>query len=159
MVGQTTAVRPYPRAAESGARAKFNLCEIPYTYTPYLSLSALAAATLFSSCTLKFTTRSFRVWPATMRSFRAAAAILLLAAPLDASNAKGAAFLQENKDVEGVTTLPSGLQYKVIQAATNMSSPTPSASTPCECHYEGRTIDGKVIYIYSLIRDLGATHL
>ena len=39
MVGQTTAVRPYPRAAESGARAKFNLCEIPYTYTPYLSLS------------------------------------------------------------------------------------------------------------------------
>jgi hypothetical protein len=128
--------------------------------TPLISLSLHSpSATLFSSCTLKFTTRSFRVWPATMRSFRAAAAILLLAAPLDASNAKGAAFLQENKDVEGVTTLPSGLQYKVIQAATNMSSPTPSASTPCECHYEGRTIDGKVIYIYSLIRDLGATHL
>jgi hypothetical protein len=127
--------------------------------TPLISLSLHSPSTLFSSCTLKFTTRSFRVWPATMRSFRAAAAILLLAAPLDASNAKGAAFLQENKDVEGVTTLPSGLQYKVIQAATNMSSPTPSASTPCECHYEGRTIDGKVIYIYSLIRDLGATHL
>ena len=45
MVGQTTAVRPYPRAAESGARAKFNLCEIPYTYTPYLSLSPTMSPT------------------------------------------------------------------------------------------------------------------
>ena len=81
---------------------------------------------------------------ATMRFVFSAAAILLLAAPVDASNAKGAAYLQENRDAKGVTTLPSGLQYKVIQAATNMSSPTPSASTPCECHYEGKTIDGTV---------------
>ena len=78
-----------------------------------------------------------------MRSFYAAA-IVLLAAKLDASNAKGEAWLEENKNAKGVTTLPSGLQYKVIQAATNMSSPTPSASTPCECHYEGKTIDGTV---------------
>merc|ERR1712194_841197 len=85
------------------------------------------------------------VWPRPrMRFVFSAAAILLLAAPVDASNAKGAAFLQENRDAKGVTTLPSGLQYKVIQAATNMSSPTPSASTPCECHYEGKTIDGTV---------------
>ena len=77
-----------------------------------------------------------------MRGF--ATATLLLAATVDASNAKGEAFLQENKLQEGVITLPSGLQYKVIQAAANMSSPTPSASTPCECHYEGRTIDGTV---------------
>ena len=77
-----------------------------------------------------------------MRHF--ATATLLLAATVDASNAKGEAFLQENKLQEGVITLPSGLQYKVIRAAANMSSPTPSASTPCECHYEGRTIDGKV---------------
>ena len=92
---------------------------------------------------------------ATMRFVFSAAAILLLAAPVDASNAKGAAFLQENRDAKGVTTLPSGLQYKVIQAATNMSSPTPSASTPCECHYEGKTIDGTV----SAIPNLGATNL
>ena len=76
-----------------------------------------------------------------------AAATLLVAATVDASNAKGEAFLQENKLQEGVITLPSGLQYKVIQAAANMSSPTPSASTPCECHYEGRTIDGTVSVI------------
>ena len=74
----------------------------------------------------------------------AAAIVALLVAPIDASNAKGESFLQENKHAKGITTLPSGLQYKVIQAATNMSSPTPSASTPCECHYEGRTIDGTV---------------
>ena len=95
------------------------------------------------------------VWPRDDMRFVCSLAILLLAAPVDASNAKGAAYLQENRDAKGVTTLPSGLQYKVIQAATNMSSPTPSASTPCECHYEGKTIDGTV----SAIPNLGATNL
>ena len=45
-------------------------------------------------------------------------------------------FLAENKVKEGVVTLPSGLQYKVLRAGTGDSSPLPDS--PCECHYEGR---------------------
>ena len=36
-------------------------------------------------------------------------------------------------------TLPSGLLYKEIRAGTGL---TPMVSTPCECHYAGRLIDG-----------------
>jgi FKBP-type peptidyl-prolyl cis-trans isomerase FklB len=54
-----------------------------------------------------------------------------------ASNAAGLAFLEANKDKPGVITLPSGLQYKVLRAGTGDSHPT--ADSPCDCHYEGRT--------------------
>ena len=80
-----------------------------------------------------------------MHATRRAVALFLLAAPrAAASNAEGTAFLEENKNKEGVVTLPSGLQYKVLQAATNQSAPTPTASTPCVCHYEGRLLSGTV---------------
>jgi len=45
-------------------------------------------------------------------------------------------FLAENKLKEGVVTLPSGLQYKVLRAGTGDAHPLPSS--PCDCHYEGR---------------------
>ena len=45
-------------------------------------------------------------------------------------------FLADNKLKEGVVTLPSGLQYKVLRAGDGDSHPL--ASTPCDCHYEGR---------------------
>jgi len=45
-------------------------------------------------------------------------------------------FLAENKVKEGVVTLPSGLQYKVIRAGNGGGHPLPNS--PCECHYEGR---------------------
>jgi len=45
-------------------------------------------------------------------------------------------FLAENKKKEGVVTLPSGLQYKVIRAGTGDAHPL--ANSSCECHYEGR---------------------
>merc|ERR1712008_648846 len=38
---------------------------------------------------------------------------------------------------EGVVTLPSGLQYKVVSPGTGTNHPT--VDSPCECHYEGRT--------------------
>lgn len=57
-----------------------------------------------------------------------------------ASNAAGIAFLEANKEKEGVVTLPSGLQYKVLRKGTGMFHPT--VSSPCLCHYEGTTIDG-----------------
>lgn len=57
-------------------------------------------------------------------------------------NAKeGEAFLAENKKKEGVVTLPSGLQYKVITAGKGKS---PKASDTVVTHYRGSLIDGKV---------------
>ena len=34
-------------------------------------------------------------------------------------------------------TLPSGLQYKILESGSGKFHPTVDA--PCECHYEGRT--------------------
>ena len=58
-----------------------------------------------------------------------------------AVKAEGEAFLAVNAKKEGVVTLPSGLQYKVLNAGTGA---TPKASDSVECHYEGRLIDGSV---------------
>ena len=54
-----------------------------------------------------------------------------------ATNSPGAAFLEVNKQTMGVVTLPSGLQYRVIESGTGTEHPLPS--TECTCHYEGRT--------------------
>jgi FKBP-type peptidyl-prolyl cis-trans isomerase FklB len=56
---------------------------------------------------------------------------------------KGKAFLAENAKKEGVTTLPSGVQYRVIESG-DASGTSPKASDTVEVHYEGRRIDGKV---------------
>ena len=48
----------------------------------------------------------------------------------------GEQYLAENKRKEGVVTLASGLQYKVIRAGDGDSHPL--SNSPCECHYEGR---------------------
>merc|ERR1712106_671927 len=52
-------------------------------------------------------------------------------------NAAGLKLLEANKAKEGVVTLPSGLQYKVVSPGTGTNHPT--VDSPCECHYEGRT--------------------
>jgi FKBP-type peptidyl-prolyl cis-trans isomerase FklB len=49
-------------------------------------------------------------------------------------------FLEENKSKEGVVTLPSGLQYKVLEEGGGLEHPT--VSSPCLCHYAGRLLDG-----------------
>ena len=59
-----------------------------------------------------------------------------------ASNAEGLAFLEENGKKPDVVTLPSGLQYKVLQKGTGVHHPLPS--TTCSCHYHGTLIDGTV---------------
>lgn len=51
----------------------------------------------------------------------------------------GEAFLAENKKKEGVITLPSGLQYKVIKEG---SGKTPKAEDTVSTHYRGTLIDG-----------------
>lgn len=53
----------------------------------------------------------------------------------------GENFLAENKKKPGVVTLPSGLQYMVLQEGTG---PKPTLSDNVKCHYTGSFIDGKV---------------
>jgi FKBP-type peptidyl-prolyl cis-trans isomerase FklB len=52
---------------------------------------------------------------------------------------EGAAFLEENKNREGVTTLPSGLQYQVLREGSGAS---PKATDRVSVHYIGRFLDG-----------------
>jgi FKBP-type peptidyl-prolyl cis-trans isomerase FklB len=52
---------------------------------------------------------------------------------------EGEAFLTENKTKEGVRTLPSGLQYKVIKAG---SGKKPKATDTVVTHYKGTLLDG-----------------
>ncbi len=54
---------------------------------------------------------------------------------------EGEEFLAQNAKNEGVVTLPSGLQYKVLKSGNGA---TPKASDSVECHYEGRLISGTV---------------
>ena len=59
----------------------------------------------------------------------------------EANKAEGEKFLAENKTKEGVVTLPSGLQYKVVQAGTGA---TPTAADTVVTHYTGTLINGQV---------------
>mmetsp|Transcript_1782 Transcript_1782/g.2346 ORF Transcript_1782/g.2346 Transcript_1782/m.2346 type:complete len:333 (+) Transcript_1782:63-1061(+) len=49
-------------------------------------------------------------------------------------------FLEENKKLDGVVVLPSGLQYKVMKYGTGIAHPMVNCT--CECHYAGALIDG-----------------
>ena len=51
----------------------------------------------------------------------------------------GTAFLTENGKKEGVVTLASGLQYKIIEQG---SGPKPTASDTVKVHYRGTLLDG-----------------
>ena len=53
---------------------------------------------------------------------------------------EGEIFLEANKKKEGVQTLPSGLQYKVLKAG---SGKKPAATDTVTVHYRGTLIDGK----------------
>ena len=50
-------------------------------------------------------------------------------------------FLAENAKKEGVTVLPSGVQYKVLEPGNGV---LPADTAKVKCHYEGRLIDGTV---------------
>lgn len=59
-----------------------------------------------------------------------------------AANLKaGEDFLNANKEREGVTALPSGLQYEILKDA---EGPKPTAFNTVTCHYHGTLIDGSV---------------
>jgi FKBP-type peptidyl-prolyl cis-trans isomerase FklB len=52
---------------------------------------------------------------------------------------QGEMFLKMNRERPGVVTLPSGLQYEVLQSGTGRK---PKATDKVRCHYEGRLVDG-----------------
>lgn len=54
---------------------------------------------------------------------------------------KNEEFLAKNKKQQGVVTLPSGVQYKVVKAGNGT---VPADTSTVMVHYEGKTIDGKV---------------
>ena len=56
-----------------------------------------------------------------------------------AGHKEGEAFLAANKTKEGVVTLPSGLQYKILKAG---DGPKPTASDTVTCNYRGTFING-----------------
>ena len=57
----------------------------------------------------------------------------------EAALKQGAAFLAANKSKEGVITLPSGLQYKILKAGTGER---PELDEIVVCNYRGTLIDG-----------------
>ena len=57
-----------------------------------------------------------------------------------AARKEGEAFLAANKSKEGVVTLPSGLQYKILTAGTG---PKPTPNDKVTCNYRGTLINGK----------------
>src|SRR5271166_6026076 len=56
-----------------------------------------------------------------------------------AGKKEGEDFLAANKGKEGVVTLPSGLQYKILTAGTG---PKPTASDTVLCNYRGTLVNG-----------------
>lgn len=63
-----------------------------------------------------------------------------LKAMAEKNKKEGEAFLAENAKKEGVKTLPSGLQYKVITEGTGK---TPKATDIVTVNYKGTLVDGK----------------
>jgi FKBP-type peptidyl-prolyl cis-trans isomerase len=56
----------------------------------------------------------------------------------EANKKSGLAFLEANKTKDGVVTLPSGLQYKVLQEGTG---PKPAPTDTVVCNYRGTLLD------------------
>src|SRR6476646_6707085 len=57
----------------------------------------------------------------------------------EANKKEGDAFLAANKTKEGVVTLPSGLQYKILKEG---SGPKPTPTDSVVCNYKGTLING-----------------
>jgi FKBP-type peptidyl-prolyl cis-trans isomerase len=57
----------------------------------------------------------------------------------EANKKEGDAFLATNKSKEGVVTLPSGLQYKILKEGTGAK---PTATDSVVCNYRGTLLNG-----------------
>ena len=57
----------------------------------------------------------------------------------DANKKEGDAFLAANKSQEGIVTLPSGLEYKILTQGTG---PKPAVTDTVVCNYRGTLVNG-----------------
>ena len=64
---------------------------------------------------------------------------LMLAKASEENKKEGEAYLAENKQKEGVMTLPSGLQYKILKTGDGKK---PSDTDTVECNYRGTFVNG-----------------
>ena len=55
---------------------------------------------------------------------------------------KNREYLAHNQGKKGVTTLPSGLQYEILESGPE-GGPKPGLTQTCKTHYRGSLIDGK----------------
>lgn len=69
------------------------------------------------------------------------------------AKSEGEKYLTENAKKDGVITLPSGLQYQVLQEGNGKS---PKATDKVVCHYEGMLVDG-IMFDSSIQRGEPAT--
>src|SRR3954462_4153221 len=58
---------------------------------------------------------------------------------LNAEKEAGKAYLENNKTKEGVTELPNGIQYQVLQEGTG---PQPTLRNSVKAHYRGSLLNG-----------------
>jgi len=72
---------------------------------------------------------------------------------LELNKKAGEEFLAVNKLKEGVTALPSGLQYQVLKTGTGNK---PGLTDKVRCHYHGTLING-IVFDSSVERDQPAT--
>merc|ERR1712086_769640 len=75
-----------------------------------------------------------------MKSIIIAVFFAIVLTAVEATNAAGKEYLAKKATEECVVTLPSGLLYKVVKTSDSKKSPT--ANSPCDCHYKGTLIDG-----------------
>ena len=63
----------------------------------------------------------------------------MMAKASEENKKEGEAYLAENKKKEGVVTLPSGLQYKIVKTGDGKK---PSDTDTVECNYRGTLVNG-----------------
>lgn len=63
-----------------------------------------------------------------------------MANKIEKQKEEGLKFLEANKSVEGVVTLPEGIQYLVLKEGTGAQ---PDVSDTVKAHYKGTLLDGK----------------
>jgi len=61
----------------------------------------------------------------------------------EAGKAEAAAFMEKNAQEDGVQTLPSGLQYQVVQSGP-AGGESPDRNDLVKVEYEGKLVDGEV---------------